>query len=114
MALCDFVSESATSLAHERAPLSVREAYLAYVLQGMPYFRNVRRLDLWESDYRAVAPDGNPSETEQLLDELFELGRYNLYAAFSSEGTLECYERLRQKFASAGQDLPEAADLSNW
>ena len=114
MSLCEFISEVAAILVRERSPMSTREAYLSFVLQGMPYFRDVRRLDLWETAYIEVAPREDPSQTERLLDELFSLGSYNLYGAFDPEGTRRCYERLREKFTESGHSLPESAHLSDW
>src|SRR5215213_2746220 len=110
MSLCEVISELAALVARQRAPLSAREAYLAFILTGMPYFRDIRRLDLWETAYNGVAPDRGASQTEQLLEELFQLGQYNLYGAYSPEGTQRCYRDLRQKFIAAGLNTAWSVD----
>jgi hypothetical protein len=85
-----------------------------YVLRGMPLFRDVSRPDLWELAYKEVAPAFPASETERLIDEVFELGRNNLYGAFDASGTAECYGRLVAILSAAGIPLPPAPDLRDW
>ncbi len=80
----------------------------------MPLFQDVRRLDLWEASFQEVVPTENASKTEELLDELFELGRYNLYTVFQPERTQEYYQKLREKLAGSGHVIPESVDLSDW
>ena len=114
MGLCEVISEIALLVASQRAPLSEREAYLAFILQGMPYFRNIRRLDLWEAAYQEVAPDTDASQTEHLFGELFELGRYNLYGAFSQDGIRRGYEELKEKFIACGVSVSHSGDILDW
>ena len=94
--------------------MSDRESYLCFLLEGMPRFRNVGRLDIWESAYQSVSELHNQSKTEALLEKVFELGRFNLYGAFDTDGTMHYFEELGQQFAKHGYELPSNCDLSEF
>ena len=112
--LCDLVSELAKLVGRQCAPLSDREAYLTFVLTGMPYFRDVKRLDIWETAFTNLLEDDFASETERLLGAIYELGSYNLYGAFSSEGTTAAYKVTQQILNDVGLDPPNIVDIPDW
>jgi hypothetical protein len=114
MGLSEVVASLAEAIAAARQPLSPREAYLLHVLRGMPLYRDIGRLDLWESAYNEVAPADGASETERLIDDLFGLGQYNLYGAFDAGGTVTYYHRLLASLAGSGIKPPPVADIQNW
>ncbi len=114
MPLSEVVAELASAIATARRPLTAREAYLLWVLHGMPLFRDVGRLDLWETAYKEVAPGDDATETERLIDGVFELGCENLYGAFVESTTRDCYRQLASLLAQAGILVPQAPDLTDW
>ena len=55
MGVSEVTADLAAAISKERAPLSAREGYLLFILRGMPFFRDVRRLDLLDKAYREVS-----------------------------------------------------------
>lgn len=115
MGLCEAVADLAVAVANARAPLTAREAYLLYVLRGMPRFRDVARLELWELAYKEVAPPFvGGTQTERLIDAVFELGRNNLYGVYNVPNTAEYYRKISATLAAAGVPLPPAREIRDW
>jgi hypothetical protein len=114
MGLSEVVASLADAIATARQPLTPREAYLFFILRGMPLFRDIRRLDLWELAYKQVAPDEGTSETERLIDSLFELGEHNMYGAFDVLGTLKYYRELLTMLAESGIRVLQVDEIQGW
>jgi hypothetical protein len=114
MGLSEIVAELANALTAARQPLTHRERFLLHVLSGMPKYRDVSRLDLWETAYKEVIPDNDLSETEQIIDDIFSLGQYNLYGAFDAAGTTDCYNKLAARLAQKGLRLPPVQGVQDW
>jgi hypothetical protein len=115
MALCEVVAAIADAVVDGRQPLTATEACLLHVIKGIPLYRDIKRLDAWESAVNTVTPDDLPStQTGGLIDELIMLGRCNLYQQFQPQRTQEYYARLVPFFAQAGVTLPKEPDLSGW
>jgi hypothetical protein len=115
MGVSEVTADLAGAISRLRAPLSAREAYLLFILQGMPLFRDIRRLDLFDKAYREVAPDTEQSATERLIDATFWLGADCFYGAYSEAGTRNYYnDTLVPLFAKEGVPIPESPDLSGW
>jgi hypothetical protein len=74
------------------------------ILKATPRYVTDRRLDLWEA---AWSWEEMESEASPLLEEIYELGRFNLYAAFQPTETLAAYRRLADKLHKAGLQPPE-------
>jgi hypothetical protein len=115
MGVCDATAEIAAEIAEKRAPLTTREAYLVFVLRGMPLFRDVGRLDLFDKAYREVAPDEGESATERLIEATFWLGANCFYGAYDETCTREYYvNSLLPLLAADAVTVPSSPDLSGW
>ena len=114
MALCEVVAAAAGAITASRQPLTPKEALVVHLLQAMPLYRDLRRLDLWEQAVNQVAPLEESSETERLLSDIYSLGWQNLYQAFQAARTQDFYRSFVERFAEAGIDLPRDPDLSGW
>ena len=115
MALCEVVAAIADAVIGRRQPLTPAEACLLHVIKGIPLYRDIKRLDAWETAVNAVTPHDLPStNTGRLIEELIMLGLCNLYQRFQPQRTQEYYKRLVPFFAEAGETLPEEPDLSGW
>ncbi|WP_425396918.1 hypothetical protein [Aeoliella sp.] len=115
MPLCEIVVALADAIAEQRPFLTPEEACLLHVVRGIPYYRDIRRLDAWEEACNKVTPDNLTStETGELLEEVLMLGECNLFQAFEPNRTREFYERLVPFFASRGVTIPTNPDLSDW
>jgi hypothetical protein len=114
MGVSDVTAEIAASIAHQRAPLSPREAYLVFILKGMPLFRDIRRFDLFDKAYREVAPDEG-SATEQLIDAVYWLGADCFYGAFDEASVRRYFtSTLVPLLAKENVPVPVSPDLSDW
>jgi hypothetical protein len=115
MGVSETTADIAATISQVRAPLSSREAQLLLILQGMPYYRDIRRLDLFDTAYREIASEPVQSETERLIDALFWLGADCFYGEYSEASTRNYYDNtLVPLFAKAGVPLPESPNLSSW
>lgn len=120
------VSETVVALsavvAHCRAPLSPFEADLAARLQEMPTWVTARQLDEWERRYEDRRSGWGDSietavrrSTVELLDRVFEFGRYNLYTRFDLEATEREYrELLAELNEGLGTELRPDRTVSDW
>jgi len=115
MGVSEVTADIAAAIAQVRAPLSAREAYLLFILRGMPLFRDIRRFDLMDHAYNQVAPDTEKSPTEQLIDATYWLGADCFYGAYSETTTHDYYyNKLVPLLTKEGVPFPESADLSAW
>ena len=115
MGVCDVTADIAVAISRVRAPLTAREACLLFILRGMPLFRDIRRLDLFDQAYRDVAPDEGQSATERLIDATFWLGADCFYGAYSEASTRDYYTNtLVPLLQKEGVPVPSLPDLSDW
>ena len=77
-----------------------------FALGFASFYRDWRRLDLWEQACNHLADDNPSLENEQLLNDVYWLGFENLYGAFQEVVTREIYQSLVERFAEAGIELP--------
>jgi hypothetical protein len=80
MGASEVVADIADKISRKRAPLTPREAFLIYLLQGMPKFRDCRCLNLWDDCYKEIAPEENLTDTERLIDATFWLAGEFMYS----------------------------------
>jgi hypothetical protein len=116
MGVCQAVAALADALAASGRVLTPQQELLAYLLRAMPLYSEVRRLDAWESACLDVPRlnEGDQSPVGRLLDAVFALGRYNLYAAFDESGTRGEFSDVARQFAEASIPVPAVPDLSDW
>ena len=110
------VCRAVVALAASGRVMTPPQKLLAYLLRAMPLYAEAARLDLWEGACMDVAPlnEGDQSPLGNLLDAVFTLGRYNLYAAFDASGTRGEFAEVVRQFTDAGIPVPATPDLSNW
>ena len=81
----------------------------------MPLFRDIRRLDLWESAFNQVVPDKDLTETEKLIAATYEVGADCLYGAYSESSVRGQYvHHLLPLFKAANITPPDSLDFSAW
>ena len=115
MGVSEVTADIAAAISEARAPLSAREAYLLFILGGMPQFRDIRRFDLFDKAYREVAPDKNQSAIERLIDATYWLGADCFYGAYNEKSTRAYYDStLVPLFRKEGITIPNSPDLSAW
>jgi hypothetical protein len=115
MGVSEVTADIAAAISLARAPLSARETYLLFILRGMPHFRDIRRLDLFDETYKQVAPDKDGSSTERLIDALYWLAADCFYGAYNETSTSAYYyNTLVPLLAKEGVSFPESPDLSEW
>jgi len=84
----------------------------ANALASMPDWR---LLDEWEAHVQDVFPaSAVQSLPMSLLDEVFEFGRFNLYAAFQAEETAKEFRKLIVRLSEHGVTLDEHQSVSEW
>jgi hypothetical protein len=115
MGVSEITADIAMAISQTRAPLSAREAYLLFVLRGMPLFRDIRRFDLFDKAYNQVAPDSGQSVTEQLIDATFWLGADCFYGAYCEASVRDYYtSTLVPLLVKDNVPHPASPDLSAW
>ena len=123
MALAETVAILADQVAAAREPLTEWERSLFAALKRMPEFRDRRALDEWDALFRD-AWDLKPSEitnaegyfqTPRLLGLIFELGRCNLYGAWSTSAVTGEYGSLvRELRVHHGIPISDDLDVSRY
>jgi len=84
----------------------------AHALASMPDWR---LLDEWEAYVQDVFPvTADQSLPMSLLDEVFEFGRFNLYAAFQAGETAKEFRKLIVRLSEHGVTLDEHQSVSEW
>jgi hypothetical protein len=130
MGLCDTVKLVADKLYEVIPPERLRLRAAVEEIATMPEHLASRDLTGWDTSCGSALfdceQDGWFDHSEEsrartdihlfLVDELYELGRFNLYAAYIPESTKQEYQTLRTKFLSAGIQIPTVADvnLESW
>jgi hypothetical protein len=115
MGVSEVTADIAVAISNARAPLTAREAYLLFILRGMPLFRDVCRFDLYDNAYRQVAREKDSSATERLIDAVFWLGADCFYGAYSEASTRDYYlDKLVPHMESEGVAVSRSVDLSKW
>ncbi|MFT3788620.1 MAG: hypothetical protein QM770_21015 [Tepidisphaeraceae bacterium] len=72
-----------------------------------------RNLDEWEAGFPWESTrDG--SVVASLLEDVYELGRYNLYTQFNRERTLREYATVGAKLLQAGLSPPQVESITDW
>lgn len=115
MGVCSAVREAALAIDAAFADDDPRVRPAAQALASMPYWSEQRRLDKWEAQVQEVVPvtmDQSPAMS--LLDEVFEFGRFNLYAAFQAEETAEEFRKLIVRLSEQGLMVNEYQSVSEW
>lgn len=82
-------------------------------LKAIPSYLERRRLDEWEKEFPWESfEDG--SEVASLLEGVFKLGRFNLYAGFDRAGTLREYATVGAAFLEVGLSPPQVESITDW
>ena len=123
MPVAETVAILADQVATAKSPLTPWEQALVAALMQMPEFRDNGAIDEWEAMLRDVwnsMPDEVTDaegyfETPRLLRLVFELGRCNLYTAWSTSAVTGEYNFLvRELKTHHGIPISEDLDLSSW
>lgn len=114
MGVLDVVAALADSVAATYGPLNPRHTLMVRVLRWGREYAEAGRLDAWESAFQDVEGEVESSPIGELLGDIFELGRYNLYTLFDPQGTRAAYQQLAEKFQRAQIPTPPSPDLSDW
>lgn len=114
MGVCEVVATLADAVAVAHRPLHRRHDLMVHVLRSAPVYREAARLDAWEAAYQDAAREREASPVDDLLEAIYEFGRYNMYGQFDGLRTREQFARLRHRFATQGILTPVSPDLSDW
>ena len=111
------VTELVVALADliDRSPLRrspMQQQKIAH-LKSMPEYSERRHLDDWDGDLPESSSEDDPV-TADLLEAVFELGRFNLYTMFDRRGTLREYASVRDKFLAAKLNPPKVDRITDW
>ena len=121
MPIAETVVALADCIASAREPLNEWERLLVDALRTMPKHRDASEIDQWEHEFLAAWRAGAPSvenpdgffTTSRLLSEVFELGRENLYTAFTAPtGTYR--ELVRSLNVHHNITAPDDLDVAVW
>jgi hypothetical protein len=83
------------------------------VLVAMPEYTRRRHLDEWEAAYPSKR-EGDDVVAGELLEAIFELGRYNLYTQFNAAETLREYAIISAQLLRAGLSSPQVERIPDW
>jgi hypothetical protein len=114
------VSRTVVALAdliEARLPVeSARERLQLQILRLMPLYVQIRDLPAWESAFTAVMDKNDPPEGTGawVLGEVFDFGRWNLYAAFEEAAAKRDYADMRAELRRVGIEVPESSRLDEW
>ena len=116
MGVCKTVALLAKTVETIKLPINSRHKLLIQLLKLIPLYKEIRALDEWETACQGVLEDqDDTSEIGSLLWEVFEFGRYNLYAAFDATGTAACYNNLVKHFENHNIKIPMwDSELDEW
>ncbi len=99
----------------QSSDLGVEQGEALIVLKKMPEYGKIERLDLWEENFHnAVKKNNGENKNLEIVEEIFELGTYNLYGAFAKKGTQVFYNNLVKKLIEQGFSLRNDMDVSCW
>ena len=123
MPIAETVVILADTIVSARDPLTQWETSLYEALIHLPRFRDAMEIDEWERLFReawrkGVESAGNADgyfSTSRLLDQVFELGRCNLYTAFNASATCGQLNTLVREL-NVHHDIcaPDHLDVSEW
>jgi hypothetical protein len=100
--VCQVVSRLGTEVI-ERCPMpSPGQQLTAILLVAMPQYAAAGDLAAWENAVGHVLPQTPNGITDELLDAIYEFGRFNLYARFDPPGTARELAALIDKFTAEG------------
>lgn len=115
MGVCDTVCMVAERLLEAKMPRDPRHRLQAEILRLMPLYRDIVGLTDWESAFQSVLPEiEDCSEIAELLYEIFEFGRDNMYAAFRAQHTAKYFVELSDRFRRSGIVLDGHQELDGW
>lgn len=118
MGVCTTVKALAEALRDAKAPKDPRQQLLIEILRLMPFYGEIRSLDAWEAAFQNAQATNQSSlvedEVTQALEEIFELGRGNLYAAFQADRTERDLERVVAFLQSIEVTYSGPRDVRQW
>lgn len=114
MGVCTTVKDFAEAVARVKGPLSTRHHLLVELLRLMPVYATRRDLGAWEQDANTIPGHEDGSETEKLLWEIFEFGRFNLDTGFDVGGTARELTRLVELLHRHGVVVTPPEPITGW
>ena len=111
----EIVKSLAEAVARAKEPEQPRHRLLVEILRLTPLYRDINGLCEWEDAFQnALEKEDDESEVGKILWELFDFGRYNMYAKFDTEGTAQAYESLCLWLSAHGVSVPASHGLADW
>ncbi|MGV3658628.1 MAG: hypothetical protein ACO1TE_00535 [Prosthecobacter sp.] len=113
MSVSETVQLLAKAIGGARGGLSPRHRLLLGLLQLMPLYGDVGDLGAWDLACQEALSNGeDDSETAQLLKEVFEFGRFNMYSRFDPQGTSGRYAVVSTLLQQAGIACPQVDEFT--
>jgi hypothetical protein len=122
MILCKTVATLANKVRGQLKNSTEIQQKMLDVIEKMPDYCREKRLDNWEEEYTKVynimygllGSDPAEGSNEHAINEIFELGAYNLYAAFQTYKTKEYYQKMVTTLLQQGITIPDNLPVSDW
>jgi hypothetical protein len=116
MGLIELVVALANAVATAKAPLHPRHQLLIDIFRLMPlYSEGISNLTAWETAFQDAHPSWpDDSDVGELLEKIFEFGRYNMYTLFNPDETHKQYGLLSAELRRAGIDVPQVETIAEW
>ena len=116
MGACATVANLAEALSASGELRTPRHKMLVDILKIMPQYYEMGDLSAWETAFQAALEEkDDESDLGNLIWEIFEFGRHNLYMAFDPDGTKICYHDLIPLFGAQGLERPVAVpEFKGW
>jgi hypothetical protein len=115
MGICETVADLAVNVSASRSIEEPAHLLALELLRLMPLYREISDLRAWEAAVQDVLPDEPAdSEVNRLLCQVFEFGRYNMYAEIDAAGTAKKFATLRESLQQSGIRVPVPRGLDSW
>jgi len=115
MGICATVKDLAEAIEKSKLDVHAQHRHQIEILSDMQRYADARDLGNWESTFQSTLDElDDQSEVGLLLWEIFELGRFNLYAAFNPVGTQYEYETLKKLLLQHGVRIDTVHSNDDW
>jgi hypothetical protein len=115
MGICSTVRDATDAIAAAKPLVKARYQRQAEILRRMPSYAQSRDLATWEQAFMSLVDDqATETEESELLWEVFEFGRFNLYSNIRKAETESALQRLAEFLNSHGVGFTGQSSVEEW